>query len=60
MGVGQPGMQREQADLGAVTQQQEHEGEIEHAPDANEAAWATRSVHTMALGPAPMAGSAAM
>ena len=30
MGVGQPGMQREQADLGAVAEQQEDEGQVEH------------------------------
>ena len=29
MGVGQPGMQRGETDLGAVTEQQEHEGNIE-------------------------------
>ena len=29
MGVGQPGMQRRQADLGAVTEQQKDEGEVE-------------------------------
>ena len=29
MGVGQPGMQRREADLGAITEQQEYEGDIE-------------------------------
>ena len=29
MRVGQPGMQRRQADLGAVAEKQEHEGDIE-------------------------------
>ena len=29
MGVGQPGMQRRQPDLGAVAEQQEHEGDVE-------------------------------
>ena len=31
MGVWQPGMQRRQADLGAIAQEQEHEGGIEQA-----------------------------
>ena len=30
MSVGQPGMQREEADLGAIAEQQEDEGEVEH------------------------------
>ena len=30
MGIGQPGMERRQPDLGAVARQQEDEGEVEH------------------------------
>ena len=37
MGVRQPGVQRRQADLGAVAEQQEHEGEVEQRRDRSAA-----------------------
>ena len=58
--VGQPGMQRREADLGAIAEQQEHEGEIEQRTDRRRWHAPSTSVHTMELRPSPMAGWAAM
>ena len=59
MGVGQPGMQRREADLGAVAEQQENEGDVQAAPDRRRRRARSASVHTMASMPSPITGWAA-
>ena len=60
MGVGQPGVQRRQADLGAVAEQQEDEGEVEQRRIEAARRASTSTVQTMASRPSPTTGCAAM
>ena len=58
MRVGQPGVQRRQADLGAVAEQQEYESNIEERRVETRRALDS-SVQTMPSRPSPMTGRAA-
>ena len=60
MGVGQPGVQRRQADLGAIAQQQEDEGEIEQRRVELRRHASISTVQTMPCMPSPITGRAAM
>ena len=53
MCVGQPSVQRREADLRPVAEHQKHEGEIERAQDRTPAACAIRLVHSIPWTPSP-------
>ena len=60
MRVGQPGMQRREADLGAVAEQQEDEGDVEQRRVELRGMLRSSSVQTMPSWPSPTTGRAAM
>ena len=60
MRVRQPGMQRRKADLGAVAEQQEDEGDVEQRRIEAARRCSTSTVHTIASSPSPTTGCAAM
>ena len=59
MRVRQPGVQRREADFGAVAEQQKDEGDVEQA-GSKAPARVTSTVHTMASRPSPTTGRAAI